>query len=95
MQTTTVENDANPGFKLTEPAAKTVESKVLAEDLLEIGKRKAQRAIRKGLKAGEECLEETTDCIEHHPWQAVGIAAGAGAFLGALCGWCCTRASRI
>lgn len=91
MQTATVENSATS--KLADLAAKAAEGKALAEDLLETGKQKTQRAIRKGFEAGEDCLDETTYCIKHNPWQSVGIAAGVGAFVGLLCGWNCAQRS--
>ena len=94
METATVENGTSTGSKFAHLAARAAEGKMLAEDLAEIGKRKAQRVIRRGVEAGEDCLEETTHCIKHNPWQSVGIAVGVGAFFGALCGWACCRTSR-
>ena len=50
MQTTTVANGKSTGFKLAHLTAKAAEGKILAEDLVEIGKRKAQRC------AGVSCV---------------------------------------
>ena len=91
MQTATVENDKSTGFTLADLAARAAEGKELVEDAMEIGMRKAQRAIRKGRETGEDCLDDTAHYIKHHPWQSVGIAAGVGAFAGLLFGWTCTR----
>jgi len=94
MQTATVENGKSTALKLGHLTAKMTEGKVLAEDVVEIGKRKAQRMVRRGYEAGEDYLDETTHYIKHHPWQSVGIAAGVGAFAGLVFGWSCSRAHR-
>lgn len=91
MQTETVENGTSTGFKFAHLAATAAEGKMLAEDLAEIGKRKAQRMIRHGREAGEDWLDETTHYMKHHPWHSVGIAAGVGVFAGLLFGWTCSR----
>lgn len=94
MQTATTENRQSTGLKLAHLAARAAEGKMLAEDLAELGKRKAQRLIRHGREATEDCLEETTHYVKHHPWQSLGIAAGFGAFVGVLFGWACSRACK-
>lgn len=94
MQTATNEVQTGKAAKLAHLTAKAAEGKMLAEDLVEIGKRKAQRAIRHGRELGEDYLDETTHYIKHNPWQAVGIAAGVGAFVGLLFGLTCARAGR-
>lgn len=94
MQTATIENGTSTGLKFAHLAARAVEGKTLAEDFVEIGKRKAQRMIRRGRETGEDYLDETTHYIKHHPWESVGIAAGAGAFVGLLVGWTCSRACK-
>jgi ElaB/YqjD/DUF883 family membrane-anchored ribosome-binding protein len=94
METATVENEKSTAFTLAHLSARATEAKVLAEDLVEIGKRKALRGIRKGREAGEDYLEDTTHYIKHHPWQSVGIAAGIGAFVGLLFGLTCSRACK-
>lgn len=86
MQTGTKENAAGPAVKLAHLTAKVAEGKILAEDLVEVGKRKAQRMIRRGYDTAEDYLDESTRCIKHHPWQSVGVALGAGLALGFLAG---------
>ncbi len=51
MRTETIENGASAGMKLAHLAAKAADGKILAEDLVEIGKRKAQRIVRRGRAA--------------------------------------------
>ena len=48
VRTETIENGASAGLRLAHLAAKAAEGKILAEDLVEIGKRKAQRMVRRG-----------------------------------------------
>jgi ElaB/YqjD/DUF883 family membrane-anchored ribosome-binding protein len=92
METATVENGKSTESKFAHLAARAAEGKMLAEDFAEIGKRKAQRMIRRGREAGEDYLEEKTHYVKHHPWQSVGIAAGVGVIVGVLFGWTCSRA---
>ncbi len=87
MQTTTVENGKGTAVRLAELTAKAAEGKMLAEDLVEIGKRKAQRAIRRGYEAGEDYLDESRYYIKHNPWQSVAVALGVGFTLGFLGGF--------
>jgi len=87
MRTATVENGRHTGIKFGHLAAKAAEGKILAEDLVDIGKRKAQRFIRKGYAAGEDYLDDTTYYIKHHPWQSIGVALGVGLTLGFLGGF--------
>ena len=87
MQTATLENGKSTGIKLAHLTAKAAEGKILAEDMVEIGKRKAQRMIRRGYETGEDYLDDTTHYIKHHPWPAVGVALGIGLSLGFLGGF--------
>ena len=91
MQIATVENGKSTGFKLAHLTAKAVEGKVLAEDLVEIGKRKAQRMIRRSYETGEDYLDDTTHYIKHHPWHSVGVALVVGLSLGFLGGFLSRR----
>ena len=91
MSSTTVANEKHTGINLAHLAAKAVEGKVVAEDLVEIGKRKAKRMVRRSVEAGEDYLDETTYCIKHHPWQSVGVALGGGLTLGFLAGFLSRR----
>lgn len=86
MRNVTVANGKHVGTKLGHLAAKAVEGKILAEDLVGVGKRKAQRMIRRGYEAGEDYLDDTTYYIKHHPWQSIGVALGIGLTLGFLSG---------
>ena len=94
METETVETTRSTAVNLAHMAARLEERKLLAEDLVEIGKRKAQRAIRKGREAGEDYLDDTTHYIKHHPWQSVGFTLGFGILVGAVFGWTCSKACR-
>lgn len=85
--TTTVDNGKATGIKLAHLAAKAAEGKIIAEDMLEIGKRKAQRMVRRGYETGEDYLDETKHYIKHNPWRSVGIALGVGLTLGFLGGF--------
>jgi len=87
MQTTTVANGKNTATKLAHLAAKAAEGKIIAEDLVEIGKRKAERMVLKGYEAGEDYLDDTTHYIKHNPWRSVGVALGVGLTLGFLGGF--------
>jgi len=89
--TTAVDNGKSAGFKLGHLAAKAVEGKIIAEDLVEIGKRKAQRMVRQGYEVGEDYLDESRRYIKHNPWQSVGIALGVGLTLGFLGGFMTKR----
>jgi ElaB/YqjD/DUF883 family membrane-anchored ribosome-binding protein len=91
MQTTTIENGKGTAAKLAHLTAKAAEGKMLAEDLVEIGKRKAQRAIRRSYEAGEDYLDESKRYIKHNPWQSVGAALGVGLVLGFLGGFLSRR----
>ena len=86
MQIRTMTNGKNTGIKVAHLAAKAAEGKVIAEDLVEIGKRKAQRALRHGYEAGEDYIDETRRYIKHNPWRSVGVALGVGLTLGFLGG---------
>ena len=91
MRTATVENGKSTGTKLAHLAAKATEGKILAEDLVDIGKRKAQRMIRRGYAAGEDYLDDTTYYIKHNPWQSLGVALAVGLSLGFLGGFLSRR----
>ncbi len=87
MQTATVTNGKSTGLNLAHLTAKAAEGKLLAEDLLDNGKRKAQRMIKRGYATGEDYLDETTHYIKHHPWQSVGVVLGVGLSVGFLGGF--------
>lgn len=91
METATVQNGKGTVAKLAHLTAKAAEGKILAEDMIEIGRRKAQRAIRRGYEAGEDYLDESKRYIKHNPWQSVGAALGVGLVLGFLGGFLSRR----
>ena len=70
MRTGTIENGASAGLKLAHLAAKAAEGKILAEDLVEIGKRKAQRIVRRG-RAGRRLSGRS-----NAPHQTSSLAVG-------------------
>lgn len=86
MRTATVEDGKSTGIKLAHLAAKAAEGKVIAEDLVDIGKRKAQRLARQGYELGEDYVDEGRRYIKHNPWQSVGIALGVGLAVGFVAG---------
>ena len=91
METTRVENGKGIGFKLAHLTAKAAEGKLLAEDVVEIGKRKAQRVIRRSYETGEDYLDDATHYIKHNPWRSLGVALGVGLSLGFLSGFLSRR----
>lgn len=86
MRTATVEDGKSTGIKLAHLAAKAAEGKVIAEDLVDIGKRKAQRLVRQGYEMGEDYIDESRRYIKKNPWQSVGVALGVGLALGFVAG---------
>ena len=75
---------------LTHEASK---AKMLVEDVIEDGKLKAQRLMKRGRIRAEDYVDETTYYIKHHPWQSVGVALGLGAGAGVLFGWLLSRST--
>lgn len=86
MRTATVEDGKSTGIKLAHLAAKAAEGKVIAEDLVDVGKRKAQRLVRQGYEIGEDYIDESRRYIKRNPWQSVGVALGVGLLLGFVAG---------
>lgn len=86
MRTATVEDGKSTGIKLAQLAAKAAEGKVIAEDLVDVGKRKAQRLVRQGYEIGEDYIDESRRYIKRNPWQSVGVALGVGLLLGFVAG---------
>ena len=86
MRTATAEDGKSTGIKLAHIAAKAAEAKILAEDLVGIGKRKAQRLYRQGFEMGEDYIDESRRYIKKNPWQSVGVALGIGLALGFVAG---------
>jgi ElaB/YqjD/DUF883 family membrane-anchored ribosome-binding protein len=91
MPTTTVQNGRSTALNLAHLAAKAAEGRILAEDLVDIGKRKAHRIVRKGFETGEDYLDESKRFIKHNPWKSMGVALGVGLTLGFLSGFLSRR----
>jgi ElaB/YqjD/DUF883 family membrane-anchored ribosome-binding protein len=91
MENKVFENVNEAAINLAHLTHKVSKAKVLIDDVLEDGKRKAERMLRRGVVATEDGVEDTTYFIKRHPWQSVGTAFGVGAGLGMLAGWLGTR----
>jgi ElaB/YqjD/DUF883 family membrane-anchored ribosome-binding protein len=66
-------------------------ARFLVEDVIEDGRLKAQRLIKRSRMRAEDYVDDTTYFIKHHPWQSVGVALGLGAGAGVLLGWVFSR----
>ena len=82
MESKTLQGAADAVMRLAHVKHEVSHAKVLVNDLVEDGKRKAQRIARRSMVAAGDCVEDTTYYIKRHPWQSVGIAAGLGATAG-------------
>ena len=91
MNSELVETTTGAGINFAHLTNEMSKAKVLVEDVIEDGKRKAQRMMKRSYSRAEDCVEDTTHYIKHHPWQSMGIALGVGAGAGILCGWLFTR----
>lgn len=91
MEVKSVENVTDAAMNLAHLTHEVSKAKVLIDDVLEDSKRKAQRMVKRGFVAAEDCVEDTTYFIKRHPWQSVGTALGVGAVAGVLAGWLTTR----
>jgi ElaB/YqjD/DUF883 family membrane-anchored ribosome-binding protein len=54
--------------------------------LLDAAQEKAQRVQAVAMQTGREIVHTTDDFVQDNPWQAIGVAAGAGLLLGLLIG---------
>lgn len=95
METNPRENVIDKAINLPDLTQQVTKARVLVNDVIEDGKHKIERRFKRGIIATEECIEDTTHFIKHHPWQSVGTAVGIGAVVGLLAGWqasrCCGR----
>lgn len=87
MESRAAENAAEAAIKVAHLQHEVSKARVLIDDVLEDSKRKAERMLKRGVVAAEDCVEDTTYFIKRHPWQSVGAALGLGAAMGALAGW--------
>ncbi|MEW6131365.1 MAG: hypothetical protein AB1757_30330 [Acidobacteriota bacterium] len=53
-------------------------------DALEDSKREARRALKRGVNAAEDLVDETAYRVKHHPIRSIAIAFGAGTILGVI-----------
>lgn len=65
-----------------------------ALDTLDETMRQARRAVRRGQRAAEDAADAAALVIRRRPLSAVMIAAGAGAIMGAVLGFACSRVAR-
>ena len=91
MENRAVENVNEAAINLAHLTHEISKAKVLIDDVLDDGKRKAERMLKRSISATEECVEDTTYFIKRHPWQSVGVALGFGAGVGLLAGWLTMR----
>lgn len=91
METTTIERAADDALQFAHLAHEVARARTLVNDVIEDGKRKAQRTAKHALLATEDCVENTTYYIKRHPWQSVGIATGFGVGAGLLMSWVVAR----
>jgi ElaB/YqjD/DUF883 family membrane-anchored ribosome-binding protein len=91
MQSRVVENITDTPINLAHLTHEVSKAKVLIEDVLDDGKRKVGRMLKRGVVTAEDCVEDSTHFIKRHPWQSVGAALGFGACVGLLAGWLTTR----
>ena len=91
MESRTVENVTDAAINLEHLTHQVAKAKVLIDDVLEDGKRKAGRMLKRGVVTAEDYVEDTTYFIKRHPWQSVAAALGLGACVGLLAGWLTMR----
>ena len=60
------------------------DAKAAVAEKLEDGKVAAERLLKRGRYAVEDCITETAHIIKRHPVTSIAIAFGAGAALGLL-----------
>ena len=94
METKTIERAADGAPQFAHLTHEVSKARALVNDVIEDGKRKAQRSVKHAVVAAEECVEDTTYYIKRHPWQSVGLAAGLGVGTGLLASWMVSRAVR-
>lgn len=60
------------------------EAKARIRETVDAAKRRLADAQHRAAQEGKEAMRATDDYVRHHPWQAVGIAAGIGLIAGLL-----------
>lgn len=92
MEGKTMENVTDAAINLAHLTHEVAKAKVLVDDVIDDGKRKVERTVKRGFVAVEDCIEDTTYFIKRHPWQSVATALGLGTAMGLFVGWLTSRA---
>jgi len=87
MESRTIENVTDATKNLAHLSHQVVKAKTLIDDVIDDGKHKLERSVKRGRIAVEDCIEDTTYFIKRHPWESVGVAVGAGTIDGLLVSW--------
>jgi ElaB/YqjD/DUF883 family membrane-anchored ribosome-binding protein len=87
METKTIQKITDGVFQLGHLTQEVSKASIFANDVIEDGKRKAQRTVRRAYVKAQYFVEDTTYYIKRHPWQSVSIAAGFGVGTGLLASW--------
>lgn len=95
MEAKTIDKTADGALQLAHLTHEVSKVRTLVNDVVEDGKRKAQRTVKRAYVAAEDYVEDTTYYIKRHPWQSVGVAAGLGVGAGLLASWMLSRAAQI
>ena len=82
---------AQVGERLEEMAQNASRFKSSLADAVEDNLHRARRAARRTRHGAEDLIENTAHKVKRHPFDAVGIAAGAGLAIGFLVGWAVKR----
>jgi len=91
MESKTMENVTDRAVNLAHLTHQVAKAKVLIDDVIDDGKHKVERTVKRGFVAVEDCIEDTTYFIKRHPWESVGAAVGLGAIVGLMAGWLTRR----
>jgi len=92
MEGKTMENITDAAKNFAHLGHQVAKAKVLIDDVIDDGKHKVERSVKRGFVAVEDCIEDTRHLIKRHPWESVGVAVGVGAIFGLLAGWLTRRA---
>jgi ElaB/YqjD/DUF883 family membrane-anchored ribosome-binding protein len=91
MESKPLENVTDAAVNLAHLTHQIAKAKVLIDDVIDDGKHKVERSVKRGFVAVEDCIEDTTYFIKRHPWESVGAAVGLGAIVGLMAGWLTRR----
>lgn len=79
------------GERLEEMAQNASRFKSSLSDAVEDNLHRARRAARRTRYGAEDLIENAAHKVKRHPFDALGIAAGAGLAIGFLVGWAVNR----